>query len=114
MQWLGRTSDLADDSGGRRIWDQATRRGIWDDHALITALFSTGSAGHKGEPGDLAEGLTDAFVGTFGALEHDQAGAIDALSQHATSAAAQPRRPRPRAAPGPGRASRRRSEYEAA
>ena len=54
-------------------------RGVWDDHALITALFGTGSAGHEDEPGDLAEGLTNAFVDTSSALEHDQAGATDGL-----------------------------------
>ena len=65
VQWLDRTGGVVDDLEDRRMWDQATRRGVWDDHALITALSATGSAGHEGEPGDSAEGLTDAFVDIY-------------------------------------------------
>ena len=79
VQWLDRTGDDVGDLWGRRMWDQATRRGVWGDHALITALFGTGSAEHEDEPGDLAEGPTDAFVDTFSALDHDQTSATDGL-----------------------------------
>ena len=47
--------------------------------------------GFDDDPGDLTEGITDASVGIFGALERDQAGATDGLpparSQRGRSAA---------------------------
>ena len=56
----------------QNIW-----RDVWSEETLVDALF--GCSFETGEPCDLAEGLTEAFIDTFGRLEQSQAEAIDGL-----------------------------------
>ena len=56
---------------------QAIWRGFWTEDTLVDALFGCSFA--PGGHGDLAEGLTEAFIDTFGRLEQSQAEAIDGL-----------------------------------
>ena len=75
--WRTRTDAAIREHGNEGLWVQNIWREVWNEDTLVDALF--GCSFETGEPGDLAEGLTEAFIDTYGRLEQSQAEAIDEL-----------------------------------
>ena len=72
-----RTDAAIREHGDEGLWVQNIWRDVWTEDTLVDALFGCSFA--PGGHGDLAEGLTEAFIDTFGWLEQSQAEVIDGL-----------------------------------
>ena len=75
--WRTITDAAIREHGDEGLWVQTIWHGVWTEDTLVDALF--GCSFEPGEPGDLAEGLAEAFIDTFGRLEQSQVEAIDGL-----------------------------------
>ena len=76
--WRTRTDAAISEHGDEGLWVRTIWHGFWTEDTLVDALFGCSFA-PVGRQGDLAEGLTEAFIDTYGRLEQSQAEAIDEL-----------------------------------